>query len=172
MGPQTHVWKPHHEHMKNSSNYISVQKLKTENNNKYLSPALCCEGPPSLHVAFNKWNIKKGHTDLVVVKWEAICFHASWRGAFRTEVAVNKAQVILVQDYWDTTGHLKFMLSAAEGYCSQLWDRSGLKRLGSTSWPEKAAVTPLQYVCFHCSHSNQYCPRCCWLSQSAFLKVP
>lgn len=40
------------------------------------------------------------------------------KSAFRIDVSVNKVQVILVQDYWDTTGHFDIMPSAAEGYCS------------------------------------------------------
>lgn len=167
-GPQTPVWEPvdYIKDMKNSSNYISVQPLKTKNNNKYLLFALCCEWPPSVRVAYNKCNIKT--EVLTFMSWnerpspftprEERPLGLKWllikSRSFRSRTAgTNLTQ----QALWASCCQL------LKAIVARLWDRSGLKRFSSTSWPEKAEVTPAQSVdiCFQCDRSDQYCPKCC-----------
>lgn len=91
--PQTLVWEPvdYIKDMKNSSNYISVQPPRNKNNNKYLLFALSCEWLPSVHVAYNKCNIKIDVQNFMSWNEKPPPFHASWKKAFSTEVTVNKS---------------------------------------------------------------------------------
>lgn len=128
------------------------------------SLTLCCEWPPSVHVACNEWNIKievqsfmswnerpppfTAHEKRPLgVKWLLIksrSFQSRTTGTNLTQPAL-----------WTSCCQL------LKAIVARLWDWSGLKRLSSASWPEKAAVTPAQCVdiCFQCYRSNQYCPK-------------
>lgn len=159
-GPQTLVLR---QDMKNSSNYISAQKLKTENNYKYLPLALCCEGPPSLHVAYDKCNIKRG----VKMSWNEKPFAFT---PHEKEPSGLKWLLIKYGSFWfRTTGTQQAiwtsccqLLKAIVADCGIYWVLRSSVQLPDL----KRLQLHFFNVCFQCYHSNQYCPRYCWQSAS------
>ena len=138
--------------MTNGSNCISVHSLKTKNNNKYLWVALCCEWLPSVHVAYNKCNIKIDVQTFMSWNEKQSPFTPHEKRPLGLKKLLSPGHFSLGP--LGQTAHNRPHELDAVSLWRLLYPDCQIdpyfKRLSSTSWPEKAAGTPAQcvYICF------------------------